>query len=75
MKTIGTLNTVFLSIVATSPDIASMLKLHTLEFAQQYGYAEIATTTASPVMLALNERLGFRQDWAEVRLVKVMKDA
>lgn len=55
--------------------IASVLKLHTIAFAQQYGYAEIATTTASPGMLALNERLGFRQEWAEVRLVKVMKDA
>ena len=55
--------------------IATLLKLHTIAYAQQYGYAEITTSTASPGMLALNERLGFRQDWAEVRLVKVMKDA
>jgi hypothetical protein len=26
--------------------------------------------TASPGMLALNERLGFQQGWAETRLVK-----
>ncbi len=55
--------------------IATLLKLHTIGYAQQHGFAEITTSTASSGMLALNERLGFRQEWMEVRLVKEMRDA
>ncbi len=55
--------------------IATLLKLHTIVYARQHGYVEITTSTASPGMLALNERLGFRQEWVEERVVKVMKDA
>lgn len=31
---------------------ATLLKLHTIAYTQQYGYAEITTSTASPGMLA-----------------------
>lgn len=50
--------------------IASLLKLHTIAYAQRHGYEEITTRTASQGMCALNERLGFQQDGVEVRLVK-----
>ena len=50
--------------------IASLLKLHTIAYAQRHGHEEITTRTASQGMRALNERLGFQQDGVEVRLVK-----
>jgi GNAT superfamily N-acetyltransferase len=50
--------------------IATLLKLHTIAYAQRHGYEEITTRTASAGMYALNERLGFQQDGAEIRLVK-----
>lgn len=50
--------------------VATLLKLHTILYAQQHGFAQIATSTASPGMLALNQRLGYEVEWAEVRMVK-----
>lgn len=49
--------------------IATALKLRALDFARQRGYISLVTHTASPTLLALNLRLGFRREHAEVRLV------
>lgn len=49
--------------------IATALKLRVLDFARQRGYTSLITHTASPTLLALNLRLGFRRERAEVRLV------
>jgi GNAT superfamily N-acetyltransferase len=50
--------------------IGALLKLHTIAYAQQHGYAAIKTCTASPGMLALNKRVGFQEEWSEIRLVR-----
>lgn len=55
--------------------VATLLKLHAIDYARQHGYEEITTRTASPGMSALNERLGFRQDGAEIRLVRRIANA
>ena len=52
--------------------IATALKLRALDFARQRGYSALVTHTASPTLLALNLRLGFRRERAEVRLVLAM---
>ena len=49
--------------------IATALKLRTVAYAQRCGYASTIAHTASPTMLAIDERLGFRRERAEVRLL------
>lgn len=49
--------------------IGMALKLRTVLFAQQQGYGTVIAHTANPTMLAINVRLGFRRERAEVRLV------
>ncbi len=50
--------------------IALALKTLGLLYARQHGYPAIATRSANPAMIALNEKLGFRRGASEVRLVK-----
>ena len=49
--------------------IATALKLRVVAYAQRRGSASIIAHTASPTMLAINERLGFQRERAEVRLL------
>ena len=49
--------------------IATALKLRVLAYAQRRGYASMIAHTASPTMLEINQRLGFRRERAEVRLL------
>jgi GNAT superfamily N-acetyltransferase len=61
---------------AVDPDfrrkgIAAALKARTIEWANLNGYSTILTNTASPEMLAMNERLGFRRVWDDVRMVRL----
>jgi GNAT superfamily N-acetyltransferase len=52
--------------------VATALKARTIAFAQQHRYRLLLANTASPLMLALNLRLGFRRERAEVRLVRAL---
>lgn len=54
--------------------IATALKLRSLRFAAEQGYPIILASTANPVMRALNEKLRFRFQWADVRMVKKSKE-
>jgi GNAT superfamily N-acetyltransferase len=45
-------------------------KVRLIERARREGVPLLRTNTASPAILALNEKLGFRRGLAEVRLVK-----
>ena len=50
--------------------LATVLKLHCLTYAQQHGYQIAATRSGNPVMVRVNENLGFQRLPGEVRLVK-----
>jgi mycothiol synthase len=52
--------------------LATLLKLHTIRYAQAHGGLEIRTTNDSvnAPMLALNHQLGFRRDGAMIRFTK-----
>lgn len=52
--------------------LATVLKLHTIRYAQSHGNFEIRTTNDSVngPMLALNARLGFRRDGATIRFTR-----
>jgi GNAT superfamily N-acetyltransferase len=52
--------------------VATALKVRTIAFAQQHKYQLLIANTASLPMLALNLRLGFRRERAEVRLVRAL---
>jgi GNAT superfamily N-acetyltransferase len=62
---------------AVHPDVrrlgvATMLKVHTIAYAQQHHCPILVANTASMPMLALNLRLGFRRERADVRLVRIL---
>lgn len=50
--------------------VATALKVRTIRYAQEHGFKAIVTKTANPAMLALSEKLGFRRESGEVRLLK-----
>jgi GNAT superfamily N-acetyltransferase len=52
--------------------LATLLKLHAIQYAQAHGGCEIRTTNDSvnTRMLALNARLGFTRDGATIRFIK-----
>lgn len=50
--------------------VATALKVQTVRYAQQHGFKDIVTKTANPAMLSLSEKLGFRRESGEVRLIK-----
>jgi GNAT superfamily N-acetyltransferase len=50
--------------------IATVLKVHCLAYAQQHGYEMAATRSANPIMVCVNEHLGFQRRPGEVRLVR-----
>jgi mycothiol synthase len=52
--------------------IALALKVKTLQYGQKLNLTELTTRTASPGMAALNMKLGFRREQADVRLVKAL---
>lgn len=52
--------------------IATELKIRTLAAARAYGAVEIRTSSANPAMIAINEKLGFRREGAEIRLVRTI---
>ncbi len=52
--------------------VATALRVRAVTYARQHGYTALVTHTASPVMLAINESVGFRRESAEVRLVKTL---
>ena len=55
--------------------VAMALKAQSLLYALQHGYAEIHTKSANPVMLHLSEKLGFRRESGELRLVKQLNSS
>jgi GNAT superfamily N-acetyltransferase len=52
--------------------VATVLKVHTIAYAQQHHCPILVANTASMPMLALNLRLGFRRERADVRLVRIV---
>jgi GNAT superfamily N-acetyltransferase len=52
--------------------VATVLKVHTIAYAQQHHCSILVANTASMPMLALNLRLGFRRERADVRLVRIV---
>jgi GNAT superfamily N-acetyltransferase len=50
--------------------IATALKVRVVGHARDRGVSTLATSSASPAMLHINERLGFRRTSTEIRLVK-----
>ena len=52
--------------------VATALKVHTIAYAQQHHCPILVANTASMPMLALNLRLGFRRERADVRLVRIL---
>jgi len=52
--------------------IATALKLRAALYARAHGMASLETSTGNPDMLRVNERLGFRLESTEVRLVRTL---
>jgi GNAT superfamily N-acetyltransferase len=50
--------------------IATALKAHTIKYAQQMQLAPPITCTANPAMLAINEKLGYRRELVEIRMMR-----
>jgi GNAT superfamily N-acetyltransferase len=50
--------------------IATALKVRTLRYAQQTQVSSAMTCTANPIMLAINEKLGYRRHLVEIRMMK-----
>ena len=50
--------------------LATVLKAHCLAYAQQHGYQIAATRSGNPIMVRVNENLGFQRLPGEVRLVR-----
>jgi mycothiol synthase len=55
--------------------VATALKVLALSYAREQGWQIAATNSASPAMIRVNEKLGFRQGRTEVRLVKSLNAA
>jgi len=53
--------------------LATALKVHCLVFARQHGYETAATRSGNPIMVRVNENLGFQRRPGEVRLVKTLR--
>lgn len=53
--------------------LATALKVRTIEYAKRLGYESAITCTANPAMLAINEKLGYRRELTEVRLIRRLK--
>jgi mycothiol synthase len=53
--------------------IATALKVLALTHARQQGWRTASTRSASPAMIRVNEKLGFRRGRAEVRLVRKLE--
>ena len=53
--------------------IATALKLRAVVSARDHGVATLTTATGNPVMVRVNQRLGFRLVLAEVRLVRTLQ--
>ena len=54
--------------------LATVLKVYCLAYAQQHGYQIAATRSGNPIMVRVNENLGFQQLPGEVRLVRSLRD-
>jgi len=50
--------------------VATALKVHTIRYAQQAQIDSAMTCTANPIMLAINEKLGYRRQLVEIRMMK-----
>jgi mycothiol synthase len=50
--------------------IATALKVRAIGYARDHGVSTMSTSSGSPAMLHINERLGFRRTSTEIRLVK-----
>jgi GNAT superfamily N-acetyltransferase len=50
--------------------VATALKVHTIRYAQESQIASAMTCTANPIMLAINEKLGYRRERVEIRMMK-----
>jgi len=50
--------------------LATALKVQTIRYAQQTQIAYAMTCTANPIMLAINEKLGYRRQLVEIRMMK-----
>jgi RimJ/RimL family protein N-acetyltransferase len=53
--------------------LALALKVRTLEYGQAEGYHTLITRSASPAMIHVNEKAGFRRGLAELRYVKRLR--
>ncbi len=53
--------------------LATALKVHCLIFAREHGYEIAATRSGNPIMVRVNENLGFQRRPGEVRLVKTLR--
>jgi GNAT superfamily N-acetyltransferase len=52
--------------------IATALKAHTISYAQETQVESAITCTANPAMLAINEKLGYRRELVEIRMMKTL---
>ena len=52
--------------------LATALKVRSIEYAQRHDYRTAITCTANPAMLAVNEKLGYRHELTEVRLIAIV---
>jgi GNAT superfamily N-acetyltransferase len=50
--------------------IATALKVHSIHYAHQAHITSAMTCTASPIMLAINEKLGYRRELVEIRMMR-----
>jgi GNAT superfamily N-acetyltransferase len=53
--------------------IATLLKAGSIADAQRRGFQGQTTSTASPGMQKVLERLGYKRIWSEVRLIREME--
>lgn len=53
--------------------IATLLKAGSIADAQRRGFQGQTTSTASPAMQTVLERLGYRRIWSEIRLIRAMQ--
>ena len=50
--------------------IATALKLRCVRWSQEHGVRRLSTSSGNPAMVRVNEKLGFRRTYVEVRLVR-----
>ena len=53
--------------------IATALKLRAVSYARDHGLVTLHTSSGNPVMLRINEQLGFQPVSTEIRLVKTLE--